>query len=265
MTNSNTAFALAAAAFAASMAGEAMSQETNSRWSGCRAGVTAAYAVSGGAVSATPINFEFDNGSSGTYPPAENAAHDLSGFASAGVLAGCDFSLPVFNLVAGIDGEVGYSMLEGSVDNPPPGADDGFMRRTTEMNGVYAMIAPRIGVDLGRAMIYAKAGAAYYSMESRFEKDCTEPGCTAVVLNTTGETSGVAPMFGGGVDVALTDRILLRAEYLHIDSLGSFEITERGYTFKGSGGATDIEDVTFRGDVEADAIQTVRIAASYRF
>ena len=71
----------------------------------------------------------------------------------------------------------------------------------------------RAGVALGPAFIYGTGGAGY----GAFKSTQTLTTALASVTSTTQEQR-LAWVAGGGVELALSDRWSVRAEYLHIDA-----------------------------------------------
>lgn len=99
------------------------------------------------------------------------------------------------NIVYGIEGEVGYRIGEDDFDDVPgPGA---FEIST----GFYGKLKGRIGLDMGTWMPYLTAGITAAELDT----------------NAIGFAERGATMFGGlvgvGADVAVSEKIFLRASY----------------------------------------------------
>ena len=114
-------------------------------------------------------------------------------------------------LVLGIDGAWDWSNFKGtSVDNPnrtPPDKVEVDIKSVGTVNG-------RIGVANGRWLAYATGGFAFGSIDAQEDGGCSS-GCVTFLnkgsFNRTGWDAGA------GIAYALTDSLILGAEYDHID------------------------------------------------
>jgi outer membrane immunogenic protein len=138
-----------------------------------------------------------------------------------GLQGGCNLQLG--NFVAGVEGDADW--LTGSFSrtmvvgvNPvfvPPGD---YMINST--NATFLSTArARAGVAINRLLLYVTGGVAFGTVETT-DTLATFNGFRVAATSTTVKRTGWT--VGGGIEQALTDNILLRAEYLYVD-LGSFD------------------------------------------
>jgi outer membrane immunogenic protein len=135
-------------------------------------------------------------------------------------------------LVLGVEADLGYmgnsaqSRLTGTIRNTFVGIDD----------GLYGDVTARLGVTAGRALIYAKGGAAFFDGESYFSTDSTN-----YISHTTTDTF-VGWTLGGGVEYALSPSVSLKAEYQY------FDFGSQGFTMSSKDGNVPLprfdEDLT---------------------
>jgi outer membrane immunogenic protein len=119
--------------------------------------------------------------------------HDV-GSAAVGGFAGYNFQSG--SLVYGVEGELGYRFKKPRFDDVPgPGTLDSSL-------GLFGSLKGRLGFDMGRFLPYAAAGVTATQLKTYY------PG---------GNAERDATLFGGivgaGVDVAVTRKVFLRAEY----------------------------------------------------
>jgi outer membrane immunogenic protein len=147
---------------------------------------------------------------------------------------GINWQLGAFVLGA----EADISGLGGEADSSTPG---GVTVLRTEPT-FFGTVRGRAGIAFDRVLVYGTGGLAYGGFDQQFQ-----------VLGRKGSDSGtqVGWTAGGGVEVALTENVTLRAEYLYAD-LGS-----TAYRFRTPVG-------TSRLDVDYTQ-QLARVGVNYKF
>lgn len=113
------------------------------------------------------------------------------------------------NFVAGIEGNYIFHGMEGCSDCP----NDEF-RCNVQMQGVWS-VGPRIGYARNNILVYATGGYA----QGRFKTDAQLKSTGIRYENTAQSHDGF--FIGGGVDLALTQNIILGVDYQHIDFNGA--------------------------------------------
>src|SRR5690606_28943959 len=122
------------------------------------------------------------------------------------------------DFVYGIEGEVGQLNLSGN--RLQPGVDplsdpyDGFGNVS---KGWYGGLSARAGYALDRTLLYAKAGVVYSAAKLGFSDTCTVAPCGNSTANAS-EKVGWGYQLGAGLDYALTDRWIVKAEYAYMIS-----------------------------------------------
>lgn len=117
-------------------------------------------------------------------------------------------SMQTGNLVFGIEGDLSRAGIVGEADPINLGGDDAILTATIDWLGT---LRGRIGVSAGNALFFATGGLA-------------AGGVRGVVTNfpTDGNTSSAAGtqygyVVGAGVEVAVTDALSIKGEYLYVD------------------------------------------------
>jgi outer membrane immunogenic protein len=123
-----------------------------------------------------------------------------------GATAGYDFQAGAF--VFGIEGDADYLNPNGS--GYIPSSNPIYHQDLTLDDGLLADVTGRLGFALGRTLVYGKGGFAVFTGEAL--QATTKPGYDPTP--TDGFTGWTA---GGGLEQMLTNRISIRAEYLHFD------------------------------------------------
>lgn len=103
-------------------------------------------------------------------------------------------------VVLGIDADVGFGSVKRDNDRGNPG--NGY---TAFKSDVAAHVRARAGYAIGRALPYVAGGLALANVTVRD----TDPGCSRRTTTRVGWT------IGGGLDYAVTDNLVVRAEFLH--------------------------------------------------
>jgi outer membrane immunogenic protein len=173
----------------------------------------------------------------------EDFAYDDAGFLAdgseggfiGGIYVGYNYQM-ANNFVLGAEADIGAGDLD--FDEEELGFTD-YTAVETEWNG---HIRARLGYAVDRALFFVAAGAAF----ARVSLDDTDPDWGEDTQTHLGWT------IGGGVDYAVTDNLVFRAEYLY-DDLGSetFDITDNGVP-------------SYAPDLDLTA-STVRVGLAYKF
>lgn len=155
--------------------------------------------------------------------PGAEANGDINGWAG-GIYAGYNLQFPN-NLVLGVDAD----LVRYGVDDFVQFADPTFPQRSganykLKWGGAARL---RVGYAMGRWMPYLAGGAAFAKGE------ITELYNGRVLQRNEMDLTGWT--LGGGVDYALTDKVIVRGEYRYTD-FGDFSI-ERGLQ-SGAGNVT---------------------------
>lgn len=184
------------------------------------------------------------------YNPTGTFEYDTDGFYG-GALAGYNYQ---WNwLVVGIEGELAWMDLDGDEQDP---VFDGAVGRDGDSiasieAGLYGAITARAGVAFDRVLVYGKGGFAFADVDASFTDD--NAAGTTLVSGTSQEDWVGGYTIGGGAEVAVTQNITMRGEYMFTD-LGDLDHT-----------ATDNLGSTFKFEHDLDDIHTVKVGLSYKF
>ncbi len=187
MTPSNlTSLAAAVLILAATAAGAAAQTATPPAftWSGLYVGVHAGYGEM------RPHYSEPDFPLAGLNPTMRGGVF--------GIYTG--FNHQIGRVVLGIEADVGFGAVKRNNDRANPG--NGY---TAFKSDVAAHVRARAGYAIGRALPFVAGGLALADFTVRD----TDPGCSRRT------TTRVGWSVGGGLDYALTDNLVVRAEYVH--------------------------------------------------
>ncbi|MDQ2064751.1 outer membrane beta-barrel protein [Xinfangfangia sp. CPCC 101601] len=118
--------------------------------------------------------------------------------------------------VYGVELEIGRSEAEGSAFPP---FNDPFGDPYDAAGGVeagwYGTLAGRLGVVRDKSLFYGKLGLAYSDARATFVDTCTAAPCGPGVIDASGAL-GWGLLAGIGIDHALSEKWVLRAEYEYI-------------------------------------------------
>jgi outer membrane immunogenic protein len=171
-------------------------------WTGCYLGVHAG----GGATRSS-----FSDNLRGNISSEDFAsARDWGNGGLAGGQIGCNYQTGI--LVMGIEGEGYWSGMKARREASFPADGEGFYSEARNKSDFT--VAGRIGVAYERAFIYGKAGWAW----GRF--DFSEGGSDTITgrtIATTGSATLNGPLFGLGVEYALTNNWTVKGEYNYIN------------------------------------------------
>lgn len=196
-------------------------------WSGLYAGVTAGAAINHANTELSAVNGGIPN-----YRPEDTPLLNAIGsgtFTQAGPIVGgrAGYNVQMGTIVLGAEADLSWLRFDKSrigtgnpfvgEDNPPFYAT--FVQRAS--SGWVGTLRGRLGVSLGRALLFATGGLAIGEMSFAYsEREFAFKGLN--YGTASGESSSVRTGWaaGGGMEYALTVNWILHAEYLHID-LGS--------------------------------------------
>lgn len=178
----------------------------------------------GGAAGVGSTNYELDASAFGGF-----AALNIDSFAGDGLhlalLAGYNHQFIGSNIVAGIEGDVAFNDqdVEASL------AFGGFNANADLDHEFSATIRGRLGyLLLERAMVFVTGGVAYGEFDTS--------ASTNTGFNFDQDDNEWGWVVGGGIEVAATDNVRVRAEYLYTD-YSSFDYPV------GPGASIDMEPV----------------------
>ena len=156
---------------------------------------------------------------------------DIDGFIG-GVHAGYNYQF-ASGLVLGVYADVDFTMADVDLEASPAGANN-IINDVGEANFIARGLA-KVGYGFGRALVYGQGGVAYV--------DASLDG----VLGDFGDIDSFGYAVGAGVDYAVTENIVVGADYL-FHNFSDFEDT----------GGLDTSSI----DLDA---HTVRAKFSYKF
>jgi outer membrane immunogenic protein len=172
-----------------------------------------------------------------------------------GGTVGFNWQMPGSAWVIGLEGEVGYIDLNGTVRDvnaPPPGVSPGGFD-STKIGDLYGVIAGRLGYSFGPVLVYGKGGVAF--VEKSYGYSAIVPPASAILTHDETQTTWAA---GGGIEWAFANNWSLKGEYLYIDTHET--ITTSGVVVGGLvGGAALSNAHTDPG------VHTGKLGINYRF
>jgi outer membrane autotransporter protein len=158
-------------------------------------------------------------------------------------------------VVAGLEAEGGYLRLSGSAP---------FSVRSTTVSSAkigdwYALLAARLGLSIGPALIYGKAGGAIISVtDNVIDSDPFSGNVSAAGNNPV----GITWVAGGGIEYALTNSWSMKCEYLALGTNGS-------NVASGPGSVPPLvpntEPQRFNWLHDIPIVQTAKIGVNYKF
>ncbi len=174
-------------------------------WNGPYIGVTAGFA--GATFNASNI-FLYDDPLGTPNVPSDFGGADAFTFTGNGAIAGFEGGINVQagKAVFGLEGDYSWSGVKGSYTGTTDFMDTGRLKSLATVRG-------RLGVAVGRALIFGTAGVAVGKVQSQI--DDTYAGPTVITTIDTHTHTGWTA--GGGVEVALTDRLSIKGEALYYD------------------------------------------------
>jgi outer membrane immunogenic protein len=182
-------------------------------WSGFYVGATL-----GGGMASLPVtdkdNFTLFNGG-----PLVDGQTLKSGGAVGGVHAGYNWQFAP-SILVGLEGDFNWASFR-STDTTCQGfcsdpAQDQLV--TSSKLDKFGTLRARFGLTSDRALIYLTAGPAWGHVNASVAVNCPLCGSSGMPLALASDSSfHVGLAVGGGVEYALTQNWLLRAEYMHLD------------------------------------------------
>jgi outer membrane immunogenic protein len=159
-------------------------------WTGVYAGITAGYAWGDYGLGVTPGTGPLVGG------PLASRGFSGDGFLLGGTLGA---NWQVNNWVFGLEGDLSWADMDGSTTFAAPAYT------VSADNRWFGTLRGRVGVALDQVLIYGTGGAAFTSIKATdslgFSDSNTHTGWT----------------LGGGLELALTDNLSAKAEYLYAD------------------------------------------------
>jgi opacity protein-like surface antigen len=224
-------------------------------WAGFYVGGFAGGAWSGGSVAATELapgagGRPFFNGI-GT-----QTSYDLDSNGIVGLTLGYNYQMGTF--LAGWEAEGAYLRLTGSA----PFSVNPETISSTKIGNWYSVLAGRLGVVVGPALIYAKGGAAFVSITDSVIDSCLmAPPCATpsrTVAAAGANSIGATWAAGGGLEFAVSNTWSVKGEYL---ALG----TNNSITASGPGLVARNDPQIFNWQHNIPIVQTAKIGVNYKF
>jgi outer membrane immunogenic protein len=217
-------------------------------WGGAYVGVFAGYG-SGRADATAP--FDANTGFFYNFTGVPYRA-DVDGFFGGGTLG---FNWQSGALVFGLEGELGYLGLKGSVIDPNGisfGTPDTVTRFKSDL---YGAVYGRLGVAHGNALVYGKGGVAFFKAEASTIDPCVAPpaGCGTGMLTMTGSKTLAGWSAGGGIEWMFGPQWSAKAEYAYFD-FGNID----------TGGPSNAPGEFYRQSIDVTA-HTVKAGINYRW
>jgi outer membrane immunogenic protein len=223
-------------------------------WNGCYLG-----GFEGGALG-TDVRATEPVSQGGTFPVGDPYGDFANPFgyhmqfgAIGGAALGCNYQASGSPLVVGVEGEVGAIRMKGSTLDPNGPPDT---LTSTKIGDWYGVIAGRLGVASGNALLYGKAGIAFLDTESSVLDTCTALPCGPATLNASGSARSASLALGGGLEYSLSNSWSVKGEYLFID--------RDGYSVCGPAGGAGAGS-SYCADHDVDGIHTFKLGLNYKF
>jgi outer membrane immunogenic protein len=182
-------------------------------WSGFYLGATL-----GGGMASLPVT-DKDNFTLFSGGPLLDGQTLKSGGAVGGVHAGYNWQLAPSFLV-GLEGDFNWSSFRSS-DTTCQGfcsdpAQDQLV--TSSQLDKFSTLRARFGLTSDRALVYLTAGPAWGHVKASAAVNCPPCGSSGMPLALASDSSfHIGLAVGSGVEYALTQNWILRAEYMHLD------------------------------------------------
>jgi outer membrane immunogenic protein len=224
-------------------------------WTGCYAGGYIGYATAN-----TWTSTDLGSAGVGVFSPIGANPWSYSENTSfvGGGTVGCNYQLwggpansPLGGLVVGLEGEGGYMSLSGSAAEP----NSLDVIGSSKMGNTYGLIAGRLGwVFYERVLLYAKAGVAFYDTTSTVSAINPSP-LAPDTITATGSKSETPFALGVGVEYAMTDHWVGKAEYMWLDSKSGYNAC----------GTDAILKQTFCWAQSPSPVNLAKLGLSYKF
>ena len=161
------------------------------------------------------------------------------------------FNAQFGNFIGGVYADIDYANLDIELDGSAPGLGT-FNDDLAEVDGFIARGLLKGGVAFNRVMAYAQGGVAYANLDLGDVNPAVNAGAINAGVNLNNldaEIDSFGFAVGGGVDVAVTDRILVGADYLY-HQFSDFDV--------------DVNNTSFETDADLD-LHTIRAKVSFKF
>lgn len=212
------------------------------KWSGFYVG--ADVGLGNGQTDDRPTNFSAFGNQFPIPPPIAGlvtAQYDVSGAVYGGHVG---YNFQFDKTVIGVEGSFSGSNISGD------GTQVVLFTSARDLNWL-ATITPRVGYSVGQALLYAKGGVAWGEIESSVRLG------GATILR--GDDTPTGWVVGAGIEYALSNSIIIRADYSHVDLGTSGSMTNTGVlNIIPPGCCTITHDQDF-------TLDTLSIGASYKF
>jgi outer membrane autotransporter protein len=180
-------------------------------------------------------------------------SYGLGPSALAGVTIGYNYQMG--SVVAGLEAEGGYLRLSGSA----PFAVNPTTVSTAKIGDWYALLAARLGLSIGPALIYGKAGGAIINVTDHvIDSDVFSGSVNAAGNNPV----GITWVAGGGIEYALTNNWSMKCEYLALGTNGSNVASGPGSV---PPIVANVGTQRFNWLLDIPIVQTAKIGVNYKF
>jgi outer membrane immunogenic protein len=145
----------------------------------------------------------------GTYNLLPAQTYDMKSSFVGGGTIGFNWQPTPYTLI-GVENDIGYLQLKGSiVSNPPPvGIGDTLM--STKIGDWYDAYTARIGAVDGHAMFYVKGGG----VTTKYSTGVVDTNPIGLTINTTTNKTISSWAAGGGVEYGIDMHWSIKAEYM---------------------------------------------------
>jgi outer membrane immunogenic protein len=148
---------------------------------------------------------------SGTYNGVLPLDYGLQSSFIGGGTIGYNWQMPGSRFVLGLENEIGYLHLRGSVVMNAPPIGNGDTTASTTVGNWYDAYTVRAGYAWNQFLLYAKAGGVSAAYSTGIVDTI---GPTTINTTTNKVLNGWAA--GGGLEYGMTKNWSLKAEYLHL-------------------------------------------------
>lgn len=161
------------------------------------------------------------------------------------------FNAQFGNFIGGVYADIDYTSLDVELDGNAPGLG-AFNGDLAEVDGFIARGLLKGGVAFNRVMAYAQGGVAYANLDLGdvdpvLNAAAIDAGLNLAAVDAELDSFGFA--VGAGVDVAVTDRILVGADYLY-HQFSDFDV--------------DVNNTTVETDADLN-VHTIRAKVAFKF
>jgi outer membrane immunogenic protein len=227
-------------------------------WNGFYVGAYAGAAWMDQANTSDPCNPLFALGCivgvTGNYNGVAPTAYDMGPSFIGGGTVGYNWQPTPYTLI-GLENDIGYLHLKGSIVQNPLPIGGGDTVATTKLGDWYDAFTGRIGAVDGHAMFYVKGGGVWTKYTTGVV-DTTPPA----VINTTTNKTLTGWAAGGGVEYGIDMHWSVRAEYLVLGIARN--VTNCGVP---AVGGVPAAVGAFCSVTHTPDVQTITLGLNYRF